>query len=645
MRAAELLGPDGPIARALEGYEHREGQLAMAEAVERILEREGVLFVEAGTGVGKTLAYLVPALRSGLKVIVSTGTRNLQDQIMKKDLPWLRAHLDADGFGQDPGRAVCLKGLSNYVCLRRLMNHKMTLPGVDTKRERELAVLDAWVERTEDGDKAELRELDEDAAIWAEVTSSTDTRIGPRCDYYEDCFVTRARRRAEAADLVVVNHHLFFADLALRRSRGVGVLPDYQVVIFDEAHQIEDIATQFFSAQLSSGQLARLAKDATRAFSRMRTAAIGARLADSLALRTRAFFDHVPRASPGVRVDLPDDLLRGPLEVPLFDLDTALEALGAHIANQDDAGEGAQQVGRRVAGQRSALSQILEGARGGRICYAQSSGRAVKVASSPVHVGSLLRDQLFTPTPTVVMTSATLTTSGDFSFLKGRLGVDFEVEEMSVPSSFDYPAQAGIYAPADMPDPRSARFLERAEAEVKALVGISGGGAFVLSTSRRVMKELHDRCRGSLPGPALLQGEAPKDALLQRFREAGDATLFATASFWEGVDVPGHALRLVVIDKLPFAVPTDPLVAARCNLLEAEGVSSFMKYLVPQAALALEQGFGRLIRTNADRGVVAILDSRIVTKGYGKTFLESLPPARRIPDLDGVRAFFAQESP
>jgi ATP-dependent DNA helicase DinG len=561
---------------------------------------------------------------------------------MKKDLPWLRAYLGGGSFGQDPGRAVCLKGLSNYVCLRRLMSHRLSLPGLEGERERQLALLDAWVDRTEDGDRAELKELDEDAPIWAEVTSSTDTRIGARCEHHEECFVTRARRRAEAADIVVVNHHLFFADLALRRSRGVGVLPEYQAVIFDEAHQIEDVATQFFSAQLSSTQLTRLAKDATRTLSRMRTAKIGARLADSLALRSRAFFEHVPRAAAGVRVDLPDSLLHGQLEAPLFALDSALDALRAHISNQDDATEGAEQVGRRLASQRDALGRILEGGRQGRICYAQAAKRGVKVASSPVHVGELLREELFEPTPTVVLTSATLTTSGKFSFIESRLGVDFEVEELCVPSSFDYPAQAGIYTPEDMPDPRSASFLDRAEQEVKELVSLSGGGAFILSTSRRVMKELHRRCARDLPGAVLLQGDAPKDALLERFRAEGDATLFATASFWEGVDVPGHALRLVVIDKLPFAVPTDPLIAARCNLLELEGVSSFMKYLVPQAALSLEQGFGRLIRSRADRGVVAILDSRIVKKGYGKTFLKSLPPARRIPDLAGVRAFFEE---
>lgn len=640
MRAAELLGPDGPIARALAGYEHRDGQLAMAEAVQTTLEREGVLLVEAGTGVGKTLAYLVPALLSGKKVIVSTGTRNLQDQIMKKDLPWLRTHLDPADYADDPGRAVCLKGLSNYVCLRRLAAHRLTVPSSEGEASRRLAVLDHWVERTSDGDRAELRELDEDAPIWAEVTSSTDTRIGPRCDHYEDCFVTRARRRAEAADLVVVNHHLFFADLALRCGRGVGVLPDYDVVIFDEAHQIEDIATQFFSAQLSSGQITRLAKDAVRATSRMRTAPIAARLADTLQHKSRAFFEYVPRAASGVRVDLPDNLLRGQLEAPLFDLDTSLEALAAHISNQDDANEGAEQVARRVVAQRNALAQILEGERGGRICYAQASNRSVKVASSPVHVGSLLREELFAPTPTVILTSATLTTGGNFSFIESRLGLDFEVEKLSVPSSFDYPEQAGIYTPPKMPDPRSSEYLDRAQHEVTQLVRASGGGAFILSTSRRVMNDLHARCREALPGLVLLQGDAPKAALLERFRAAGDATLFATTSFWEGVDVPGHALRLVVIDKLPFAVPTDPLISARCNKLEQEGVSSFMKYLVPQAALALEQGFGRLIRTNADRGVVAILDSRLVTKGYGKSFLKSLPPARRLADLDGVRAFF-----
>ncbi|MEM1416132.1 MAG: ATP-dependent DNA helicase [Myxococcota bacterium] len=638
MRASTILGPDGPLSQAIDGYEHRPSQLAMADAVADAIAHRGVLLVEAGTGTGKTWAYLVPALLGGRRVIVSTGTKNLQDQILQRDLPALQRHV---GLAK---KAVAMKGLSNYLCLRRFELFRKSATATEAPFKAQLPVLEAWRETSVHGDRAELEALAEDAAIWPWVVSGADTRIGPRCPHHASCFVTKLRREAEQADLIVVNHHLFFADLALRGPHHGGILPDYDVVIFDEAHQLEDVATGFFGASVSTGKLERLARDAEAVLVARKTG--GALLAQHLRTAGANFFAALPPVpgTGGNRHPLPQEAFTDALEQRFFALDDALEALGAHCRGRRTESESLGQLARRVGQLRDELGLVAEGADGRSVAWQASRGRGVTVGVSPVDVSETLREALYHRTDTVVMTSATLTTGGTFTFLRERLGIDFEVDELALASPFDYAAQAGLYLPDSLPEPRDPRFRPAAAEEIGALVEMTGGGAFVLCTATRQMHAFADLLRPRLVDaglPVLVQGERPKARILERFQEAGNAVLFATASFWEGVDVPGDALRLVIIDKLPFEVPSDPLVRARCEARERAGGKPFMELLVPAAALALKQGFGRLVRSRKDRGLVAILDPRIRTRRYGKVFLESLPDASRCYSLDEARAFWA----
>ncbi|MGB8331728.1 MAG: ATP-dependent DNA helicase [Polyangiales bacterium] len=633
MDAGHLLGPTGPFARGVSGYEHRPGQIRMARAVQDALEHDGVLLIEAGTGTGKSWAYLIPAALSGRRVLVSTGTRALQDQIMENDLPALERHL-----GREID-AASVKGLSNYLCRRRFHELSGSAEAAQPRFAQLLPRLRSWAETSDSGDRGTLASIAEEDPIWSRIVSGSDTRIGARCHYYDDCFVTRVRRRAESAQLVVVNHHLFFADLALRDTGFASVLPDYDAVIFDEAHQIEDTATLFFGSRLSTAMLERLVRDARAALgSKQGDTAHDTRLLDGLLQQSSNFFAELPGDASGARVSLPAEAI--PKDA-LFALDNVLAELGASCRNLKPPRENVLQIARRTDQLRNALGSLEAP---GQVSWSQGGGRSPSVGSSPIDVGPLLRERLHERVPCVVFTSATLTTGGDFAFFKQRLGIDREVSEEVVESPFRYEEQAALYAPGHLPDPRASDFVDAASREIIELIRMSQGGAFVLSTSLRMMKALSKRVGDELEQDWFVQGDAPKQTLLDRFRDQGNAVLFATASFWEGVDVPGSALRLVVIDKLPFDVPSDPVVAARCERLDEAGESSFMRYLVPAAALALKQGFGRLIRTTRDHGVVAILDSRIRRKGYGKVFLRSLPPARVCDTLDEVREFLISTS-
>jgi len=640
MRAADYLGPSGPLVSGIPGYEHRPSQLRMAEAVQRVLEDDGVLIAEAGTGTGKTLAYLMPALLSDRRIVVSTGTKTLQDQIMEHDLPMLEERLGTRVH------AACMKGLANYLCLRRFDELRHSAEADRNRAAKHLPLLERWQTATATGDRAELETLPDDAPIWAMVSSSPETRIGARCRFYDECFVTRMRRRAEEAQIVVVNHHLFFADLATRGPHG-GIIPDYEAVIFDEAHQIEDVVTQFFGVVVSSSRIEVLARDAARALGAIGRTHDGVALTRQVLDDASRFFQSLPRSSAAEagRASLPPEVFHGTLAERMLALDTALEALGAFAQRMVAESDAVAQVARRAAQIRDDIATVAEGGKGSRVTWTEVRGRRASIGASPVDVSELLREELFFRTQAVVLTSATLSTAGNFDFVKRRLGVDFEVDEELLESPFDYGEQAALYVPRHLPDPRDAGYLEAATDQVAELVRVTGGGAFVLCTSFRVMRELAERCAPRLEQPTMVQGEAPKNVLLERFRAAGDAVLFATASFWEGVDVPGDALRLVVIDKLPFGVPTDPLIEARCRRMEEQGEQPFMKYLVPAAALTLKQGFGRLIRSGRDRGIVAVLDRRLVTKGYGKVFLESLPPAHRCHFLEDVEEFWRSTSP
>jgi ATP-dependent DNA helicase DinG len=641
MSAADLLGPHGPLARALPHYEHRPEQLAMAAMVERALAYDGVALVEAGTGTGKTLAYLVPAVLSGKRVVVSTGTKTLEDQIMQQDLPLLEQHLGV------PVSAAMMKGLGNYLCLRR---YEEFVHGPDADRPphvRYLPLLQAFRGRTDTGERSDFTELPEDAPLWGAVQSGSDTRIGQRCPHYEACFVTRMRRRAEAAQIVVVNHHLFFADLALRGQHGnAGAIPEYDAVIFDEAHQIEDVVTDFFGVRVSSSRLEVMVRDADRSFRAARLD--GARMLEGVLTAASSFFAGLPRQSgePGRR-PLERSLFEGRVKEPMLRLDSALEELESYARLNIASSEAVAQVARRAQRLRNDVALIAEGA-SSHVTWTETRGHQASLGASPVEVADILRKELFERNIPIVLTSATLGTSrkkddakSPFTFVKERLGIEF-AEELSVPSPFDYARQAALYLPQALPDPREPAYVEAAAREIVDLIELTGGGAFVLCTSLRMMNELYRACAPQLYAPALLQGMAPKSELLDTFKARGDAVLFASQSFWEGVDVPGRALRLVVIDKLPFDVPSDPLVRARCERLEARGEAPFMGYLVPDAALRLKQGFGRLVRTAKDRGIVAVLDRRLTSKGYGRVFLNSLPDASRCYTLAEVRAFWEE---
>ncbi|MDB4989768.1 MAG: hypothetical protein JWN04_4946 [Myxococcaceae bacterium] len=656
--AVDVLGQDGPLARALPGYEERAEQLAMTELVERALAEDTVALIEAGTGTGKTLAYLVPALLSGKKVVVSTGTKTLQEQIVHRDLPLLARHLGV------PVSAAMMKGLGNYLCLRRYGEFMASPESERVTSPRSLALLREFRLSTTTGERSELK-LPEDAPVWAEVQSGSETRIGQRCPHYEACFVTRMRREAEQAQIIVVNHHLFFADLALRGPHGGSAIPDYDAVIFDEAHQIESVVTEFFGVRVSTARVEALMRDAERAFRSAHLLESVLPISTSVLASASDFFSSLPSAREHEtgRKLLPSDALSGECQASLGRFDATLEVLHTEIRSCAHASDPIAQLAKRVTRVREDLAIIAQG-RETHVNWIEARGRSTSIGASPIEIGHVLRDRMFERGGAAVFTSATLTTRGKsasskkrvvvraedevevlatdagFAFFKERIGLDFPALELSVPSPFDYARQAALYLPRSLPDPRDPGFLAAAVDEIVSLIELTQGGAFVLCTSLRNMQRLHALSAPRLARAPLIQGMAPKRDLLETFKARSDSVLFASASFWEGVDVPGHALRLVIIDKLPFEVPTDPLVQARCERLEERGESSFMRYLVPSAALSLKQGFGRLIRTRSDRGIVAVLDRRLTTKGYGQVLLRSLPDASRCYSRAEVSAFW-----
>lgn len=654
----EILGEGGRLARALPGYEHREDQLAMARAVERAIQSHGYLVVEAGTGTGKTLAYLVPAALSGRRVVVSTATKTLQEQIWWKDLPLLR---EKAGL---PFDAAYLKGRSNYFCLERgeAFSRAPTFP------IREEAPfwprIQAWLRSTESGDRSEI-DLPDQFATWRDLSATGDTCLGRECPFWDDCFVTRARARAASADVLLVNHHLFFADLAMRTSRaGVEVLPEYDAVIFDEAHALEDVATEYFGLQVSSYRVDELVRDALRAVSdrpdlasllRDQTGELrraGERFFGSLAdsLRGRPSRERLPqrRAQGQRRAADEDDGLRTTLGPEVFEpiaveqarLDVALGTLRDALA--DGESPALAQIARRAGELRVELLAVTAMKEPSRVYYAEVRGRGVFLRAAPIDVAQELVERLYRRTDTVIFTSATLAAQGKFDFFRRQVGLLpelFDVEEARFDGPFDFTRQAALVALDALPEPNAPGFIPAAAEAIRELTAITGGRAFVLCTSIRNMHALHAASR-ELPYRILIQGERPKTKLLQTFREE-PAVLFATQSFWEGVDVPGEALSLVIIDRLPFAPPNDPVMAARLRALEQEGRDGFNDLQVPAAALALRQGFGRLIRTRDDRGIVAVLDRRLVTRSYGRAFLATLPRTPVCRTVDEARDWWA----
>jgi ATP-dependent DNA helicase DinG len=652
----EIFGRGGLIERAHPDYEYRPGQIEMAGAVLRAFEERRHLVVEAGTGTGKTLAYLVPAIAAatarGSRVIVSTGTKNLQEQLMEKDIPFLQRVLPKKFT------AAYMKGRGNYACLQRIKRAETSpiLDGLD-----DIDYFDQvrrWAGDSQTGDRAELTELPENLSFWRHVDARSETCLGQKCPEYDPCFVTRMRQRAQDADIVIVNHHLFFADLALRGGEYGQVIPDYSAVIFDEAHQIEDVAAEYFGAQVSSYQIEDLLRDLQAL---PVTSADANRDLTKAAARVSRFADHFwlgfQQAGRG------DDVGRAPILPGTFAqknrqneieptalgqsylaLDGALARVEATLDALREQPPEIENVIRRARELRFNMEFIVAGDDKRFVYWQERRGRGTFLRASPIDVSTLLQDKLFDRVETVVLTSATLASAGSFRFVRERLGLDEEkTEELIAPEAYDYGRQAVLYLPPRMPDPRSPQFVEAAAEEVVRILEVTRGRAFVLSTSTAGMRALYERVAPRVDFPCLVQGDASKSYLLEKFRQTPGAVLFATSSFWQGVDVRGEQLSCVVIDKLPFAVPTDPVVAARQRFIEDAGGSSFYEYSVPQAIITLKQGLGRLIRSATDRGVLSILDPRLRTQGYGRQFLKSLPPCRTTSDLADVARVFETE--
>jgi ATP-dependent DNA helicase DinG len=626
-----FFAEDGPLARVLPGYEERPVQWQLASAVVRVMRDGGLLLAEAGTGTGKTLAYLLPAVALGRRVVVSTGTKNLQEQLIQKDLPIL-----ARALGRDLSVAV-MKGRGNYLCLLRFASFKQA---GSFRRLDEIPVFRAveeWAPRTQTGDRAEVEDLPDSVDFWREVSAASENCIGQACPDYDPCFVTRMRQRALQADLVIVNHHLLCADLAIKDGSYGEVIPPYDTVILDEAHLLEDVATQYFGAQVSGRRFEDLHRDLER---ELKTAQLDAREAraegEAVRLRAERVFERL--AGEGGR-RLTPDWMSAALTEDVDALVRRLEGLRSAVMALPERGEPLTALAGRAQALAEETRFLTAAEDDTHVYFVEARGRHAVLKATPIDVAGLLRDLLFERARAAVLTSATLTVDGGFTYFKERLGLT-PTEELRLPSPFDYARQAVLYVPRRFPEPASPTFAARAAEEIAALLQISQGRAFVLFTSYANLNAVAERLAAVVPYPLLMQGEAPKPVLLDLFRSTPHAVLLATASFWQGVDVAGEQLSCVIVDKLPFASPADPVVAARIDRLRHRGGDAFGEYQVPVAVLTLKQGLGRLIRTARDRGILAVLDSRLLTRGYGRRFLASLPPARLVHDLADVRAFF-----
>ncbi len=625
----KIFGEQGLLSKAHPAYELRDGQLQMAEAVEKALSARKHLMVEAGTGIGKTLAYLIPAIESKKRIVISTGTKNLQEQISLKDIPFIKKKLGYDF------KSCSMKGRENYLCLRRFKDfEKQPL----FKEFGEIGYFDAikkWAGRTKTGDRGELKGVPEDIAFWGDINAKSETCTGKKCSSYKRCFLTRLKVEALSSSIVIVNHHLFFADLSIRNDFGA-VIPPYEYLIFDEAHMLEEVATNYFGISVSRWKCEDLLRDAEKLLPEEIKPRQRKRIFSGQRETLKEFFSIFGDGEGRFRFSskLRDLLIpRFHKVANSFDL---LRAVLDEVAAETDERES---IERRSSELIEALRFLVMQEERRYVFWYEVKRKNVTILASPIDVSQILRESLFEKIACAVLTSATLSVAGSFSFFWERLGLT-DHDELIVASPFDFEKQAIMYLPGATPDPNDGAFLEYMERDLLRLLDISGGRAFILFTSIANMRTLHNMIARKTEYPLLLQGELPKAELLEKFRTEEGSVLFATASFWHGIDVQGQALSLVVIDKLPFDVPSDPLVAARISYLRDLEKDPFNDYQLPMAVIELKQGLGRLIRSTRDRGIVALFDSRVLRRRYGKVFLESLPPFRITDDLDEVRAFF-----
>ena len=646
----------------------------MAQAVEQALEEKRHLIVEAGTGTGKTLAYLLPVIRSGKRVIISTGTKNLQEQLFYKDIPFLEQALYGDASGSH--LSVCyMKGRNNYLCRKKLydLTDQPVLSGLDEIEQ--YRAISVWEKNTATGDRAELAELPEASLLWHKLDARADACTGQKCSEFERCFITEMRRKAMESDIIIVNHHLFFADLAIKLQADgapdAGILPEAGAVIFDEAHELEDVAGNYFGISVSNLRMEDLARDVESSMQhhRMLSASLSGAIG-SLRERAQLFFSLLPSRDGRFAFESRREFLEENGD-EFVALNQALTRLAGELEALPQKPEEIFNFVRRAQEIQVQLNFTMESEdrntvfwierRGGRNSgrdvrglsqskdlasqYATASEGAVRgrqhvfLQATPIDVGPILRECLWSKLDCAVLTSATLAVGGGFDYIRQRLGFE-HARETILPSHFDYQSQALLYVPPDLPDPRTPQFTATAADRIRKLLEITRGRAFVLFTSYAQMNDIYQRLLGEVEFPMLRQGDAPKSALLEEFRLTPNAVLFATSSFWQGVDVQGDQLSCVIIDRLPFAVPSDPVVAARVKAIDADGGNAFFQYQVPAAVITLKQGFGRLIRSLHDRGLLVLLDNRILKKQYGRTFVESLPNYKRTTDIRVVEDFF-----
>jgi ATP-dependent DNA helicase DinG len=658
----QFFAPGGVLSRTHPSYEFRRGQLQMAQAVEQALEEKRHLIVEAGTGTGKTLAYLMPVIRSGKRVIISTGTKNLQEQLFYKDVPFLEQALYGEASGSR--LSVCyMKGRNNYLCRKKLyeLTDQPVLSGLEEiEQYRAIA---AWEKTTGTGDRAELAELPEASLLWHKLDARADACIGQKCSEWERCFITEMRRKAMESDIIIVNHHLFFADLAIKlQAEGApdaGILPEAVAVVFDEAHELEDVAGNYFGISVSNLRMEELARDVENSLQhhRMMSASLSGALG-SLRERSQFFFSLLPSGEGRFAFETRREFLEENGD-EFVALNQALTRLAGELEGLPQKPEEIFNYVRRAQEIQVQLGFAMEaedrntvfwierrggrfGSRGGAGKAGETSGRGrqnVFLQATPIDVGPILRECLWSKLECAVLTSATLAVGGGFEYIRQRLGME-HARQSVLPSHFDYESQALLYVPPDLPDPRTPQFAAKASERIRRLLEITRGRAFVLFTSYAQMNDIHQRLLGEVEFPILRQGDAPKTALLEEFRLTPNAVLFATSSFWQGVDVQGEQLSCVIIDRLPFAVPSDPVVAARVKAIDADGGNAFFQYQVPAAVISLKQGFGRLIRSLHDRGLLVLLDNRILKKQYGRVFVESLPNYKKTTDMRAVEEFF-----
>lgn len=629
-----IFGPGGLLEKRHPAYEFRPSQLEMAKIAEEAFQKHQHVVIEAGTGTGKTLAYLIPAIRSGRRVVVSTATKSLQEQLFQKDVPFLQKHFAPNL------KAALMKGRANFLCRQKVyqMEGQPVLKGIDEIDW--FSQIRDWEKLTETGDRNELTFLPDDAELWNRMDARSDLCTGQKCDQFQRCFITAMHQRAHEADLIIVNHHLFFADLAIRQDDFGSILPDYSAVVFDEAHEIEDVASDYFGRQLSSYRFEELVRDTetTLRVLRIEAAPLRRNLTRTRE-RARSFFERFPEREGRFPFDARErkSFLEQNREA-YEQLASSVKRIETELSALTPKPEEVLTLARRASEIRRELVFLLESEERNCVYWYERRRRGVFLVATPIDVSEILREQLFDQFDTVILTSATLAVGGQFEYLKQRLGIQPSTEVV-LPQEFNFREQALLYIPSSLPDVRHASFPRSAAEEIMRLLEISKGRAFCLFTSYAQMKEVHERVVGQISFPLLLQGTAPRSILLDRFRSTPNAVLLATSSFWQGVDVPGTQLSCVIIDKLPFAVPSDPIVAARVQALLDDGRNAFAEYQVPEAVLALKQGFGRLIRSKTDRGILAILDNRIQRMQYGRIFLESLPDYTTTQDLALVARF------